>query len=408
MKITESIEPSLGRMTTHLRSVRISPNLRTALLFTAAFAFGTAGWSGKPSLNFLALLYPFVYLQSRRRLDSLSSALYYAGATWSVIPGAESFFGTGQNLLPPLLIWVALLALSSAPWIALYNREFLPVATIAAIIALSLPPFSLVTAAHPLISVGQWFPGTRWLGLCLPLILILAYRRLGTSFTLAALVGSSLVAHAHFHRPLQDPRIVAVNTRFGGPATSATLGSTLQGQETAMEQIALTHPDALILFPESIIPTWTPTHDERWASTFAQLQARHTGLLIGTTIPVANTQANRNVLLSRGYTERLSYVERVPVPLGMWHFGDECSGFPLMLHYPATIRIWNRRAGVLICYEQLLVWPALQTLSRNPDMLLAPSNLYWASDTIIPSVQHVSAQNWADLWAIPLYEASNR
>lgn len=408
MKIWESVEPSEAKTTTHLLSIRVSPNLRTALLFAAAFAFGTAGWSGTPSLNFVALLYPFVYLQSRRRLDTFSSALYYAGATWSVIPGSESFFGTGGNLLLPLLIWVALLALSSAPWIALYNSRFLPQATIAAIITLSLPPFSLVTVAHPLISVGQWFPGTRWLGVCLSLLLILACRRLGTPFTLAVLVGASLAAHARFHRPSQDPRIVAVNTRFGGPATRDILGSTLQGQETAMQRIALTHPDTLILFPESIIPTWTPTHDERWAATFARLKARHTGLLIGTTIPVANTQANRNVLLSRGYTERLSYVQRVPVPLGMWHFGDERTGFPLMLRYPSTIRIWDRRAGVLICYEQLLVWPALQTLSRNPDMLFAPSNLYWASGTIIPSVQHVSAQDWADLWAIPLYEASNR
>ena len=169
-------------MTTHLLSIRISPNLRTALLFAAAFAFGAAGWSGKPSLNFLALLYPFVYLQSRRRMDAFSSAVYYAGATWSVIPGSESFFGTGGNLVLPLLIWTALLALSAAPWIAFYNREFLPVATVAAIVALSLPPLSLVTVAHPLISAGQWFPGTRWLGLCLPLVLILAYRRLGTRF----------------------------------------------------------------------------------------------------------------------------------------------------------------------------------------------------------------------------------
>jgi apolipoprotein N-acyltransferase len=325
-----------------------------------------------------------------------------------VIPGSEKFFGTGGNLLQTLLIWVALLALSSAPWIALYNREFLPVSAVVGIIVLSLPPFSLVTVAHPLIAVGEWLPGTRWWGLCLPLILILACRRLGTVFTLAVLLGASLATHARFHRPLQDPRIVAVNTRFGGAATRDIFGSKLQGQETAMQKIALMHPDTLVLFPESIIPTWTPAHDERWATTFAQLQARHTGLLIGTTIPVANTEANRNVLLSRGYTERLSYVQRVPVPLGMWRFGDERNGFPLMLRYPATIRIWDRRAGVLICYEQLLVWPALQTLSRNPDMLLAPSNLYWASGTIIPSVQHVSAQDWADLWAIPLYEASNR
>ena len=160
--------------------------IRTVLLFTAAFVFGAAGWSGKTSLNFLALLYPFVYLQSRRRLDALSSAVYYAGATWSVIPGSESFFDTGGNLVLPLLIWTLLVALSAAPWMAFYNRRFLPLATIAAIIALSIPPFSLVTVAHPLISVAQWFPGTRWFGLCLPLVLILAYRRLGTAFTFSS------------------------------------------------------------------------------------------------------------------------------------------------------------------------------------------------------------------------------
>ena len=31
-------------------------------------------------------------------------------------------------------------------------------------------------------------------------------------------------------------------------------------------------------------------------------------------------------------------MQRVPVPLGMWRFGDERNGFPLMLRYPATIR----------------------------------------------------------------------
>jgi hypothetical protein len=51
MKIAESIEPSRGKMITHLLSLRISPSLPTALLFAVAFAFGTAGRSGKPSLN---------------------------------------------------------------------------------------------------------------------------------------------------------------------------------------------------------------------------------------------------------------------------------------------------------------------------------------------------------------------
>jgi hypothetical protein len=41
-------------------------------------------------------------------------------------------------------------------------------------------------------------------------------------------------------------------------------------------------------------------------------------------------------------------------------------------------------------------------------MLLASSNVYWATNTPIPAIQHVAAQDWADLWAIPLFEASNR
>ncbi len=88
-------------MTTHPLSVRISPNFRTALRYRRRLRLWSRRMERKASLNFMALLYPLVYLQSRRRLDALSSALYYAGATWSVIPGAESFFGTGGNILMP-------------------------------------------------------------------------------------------------------------------------------------------------------------------------------------------------------------------------------------------------------------------------------------------------------------------
>jgi hypothetical protein len=226
--------------------------------------------------------------------------------------------------------------------------------------------------------------------------------------TLAILIAASIATHARFHRPVPDPRILAVNTHFGGQSPHDDIDSRLEFEERTIQQIALAHPDTLLVFPESIIPSWNRMHEARWASVFAQLETQRTGLLIGTTIPIPNTEANRNVLLSRGYTERLSYVQRVPVPLGMWHVGDQRRGFPLMLRFPSTIRVWNRRAGVLVCYEQLAFWPAIETLAHNPDMLLAPSNVYWTANTLIPTIQHVTVQDWADLWAIPLYEATNQ
>ena len=408
MNISEAAAVAPNRARWRMPSVHLPSQARTAILFVTSAAIGGAGWSGDAALNYLVLLFPFVYLHSRRRLDSLCAVFYYAAATWSVIPGAQGFFRTGHNFVLPLGIWVVLVALCSAPWICLYSRCYLPVSTVAALTALALPPLSLVTVAHPLIAAGRWFPGTRWFGLGLAIILIAAYKRFGTTMTFTVLIAASIATHARFHRPVPDPHILAVNTHFGGQSPHSDIDSRLEFEERSIQQIALAHPDALLVFPESIIPSWNGMHEARWASTLARLKQQRTGLLIGTTIPIQNTEANRNVLLSRGYTERFSYVQRVPVPLGMWHIGERRSGFPLMLRFPPTIRVWNRRAGILVCYEQLAFWPAIETLAHNPDMLIAPSNVYWAANTPIPSIQHIAAQDWADLWAIPLYEASNR
>ena len=375
---------------------------KSITLFAMTALIGGLGWSGNPALHFLALLYPFVYIHSRRRLDTLSAVFYYASSTWPIIPGAQSFFQTGHHLGKPIAIWIAITALGSLPWILFYHRRFLPLSAIAALLALALPPMGLVTVAHPLIATGLWYPGTRWFGLALPLILIAAHRRLETPLVFAVLILASLAVHARFARPIADPHIVAVDTKIGNGS-----GSGAQAAEHRLQQIALAHPNALLIFPESVIPDWSAAHDARWASTFAQLSAQRTGILIGTTIPIPNTQANRNVLLSRGFTEHLSYVQRVPIPLGMWQLGDSRHSFPLSLRFPATIRVWNRRAGVLLCYEQMTFWPAVETMARSPEMLIAPSNLYWARDTSIPAIQHLAAQDWADLWMIPLYEARN-
>ena len=386
----------------NLRNLHLSDTVNSIAVFAVSALVGGLGWSGNSALHFLVLLYPFVYIQSRRRIDTISAAFYYAASTWPIIPGAQSFFATGHHLAKPIAIWIAIAALGSLPWIVFYHRRFLPLSAIASLAALALPPLSLLTVAHPLIATGLWFPGTRWFVLVLPLVLLTVHRRMGAPLAFAVLILASLAVHARFSRPATDPHIVAVNTHF-----SSELGAGTQEAERKLQQIALAHPNTLLIFPESVIPDWSASHDARWASTFAQLNTQRTGVLIGTTIPIPNTEASRNVMLARGYSEHLSYVQRVPIPLGMWQIGESQRGFPLSLRFPAAIRVWNRRAGVLLCYEQMTFWPAVETMARGPEMLIAPSNLYWARNTSIPAIQHLATQDWADLWAIPLYEARN-
>ncbi len=388
------------------RSNRSEPAGRAVILFAAAALIGFLGWSGVARLSWISLLYPFLYLQSRSRLEVLSAVFYYAGATWSVIPGSAVFFGTNASFALPLLLFLGCLALGSLPWVLLYHRRFIELSTIAALAILALPPLSLVTVAHPLISVGQWFPGTRWLGILLPLFAILLYRWFGPRYTVGILLASFIVTHVRWTPPAVDRHVAAIDTHFGGSAFVPRSSLVLYQQERQIQNEALKHPDSVVFFPETIVPTWSRITDAHWQDTFRSLEQQHTTLLLGTTVPVPATQGSRNILLTRGFGPRFAYVQRIPVPLAMWHFGGR-DGFPLMLRYPPTIRVLNQHAAVLMCYEQLLIWPALQSLARDPDMLLAPSNDYWASKTAIPAIPHEAAKDWADLWDIPLYEARN-
>jgi K+/H+ antiporter YhaU regulatory subunit KhtT len=61
----------------------------------------------------------------------------------------------------------------------------------------------------------------------------------------------------------------------------------------------------------------------------------------------------------------------------------------------------------LICYEQLIVWPVLQSMLEKPDIIVAVGNGWWTSGTSIVAIQRASAVAWAKLFAKPLVLSFN-
>jgi hypothetical protein len=114
----------------------------------------------------------------------------------------------------------------------------------------------------------------------------------------------------------------------------------------------------------------------------------------------------QNLLFGRGQESDAFYQQRIPIPLGMWKpFGRE--GVPLNLFASGTIRVRDQKAAVLICYEQILVWPFLSSALEHPTILLTSSNDYWAQNTRIPKLQRSSAESWARLFHLPVLSATN-
>ncbi|BCH68272.1 hypothetical protein RvVAT039_pl11050 (plasmid) [Agrobacterium vitis] len=61
----------------------------------------------------------------------------------------------------------------------------------------------------------------------------------------------------------------------------------------------------------------------------------------------------------------------------------------------------------LICYEQLILWPVLQSMLHSPDVIVATGNGWWTDGTSIVAIQRASVTAWAKLFVLPVVIAFN-
>jgi apolipoprotein N-acyltransferase len=194
----------------------------------------------------------------------------------------------------------------------------------------------------------------------------------------------------------------------GDPDFTTEYNTAQTMQTTILESHA-----TVLLFPEHLVAHWNESTDAFWGGTLTSLAAQHRTILLGVGINRPATLRNPfaqnrylNVLLARGEENGAVYQERIPIPIAMWKpLGDE--GAPLKLFGRGTIRIHAQKAAVLICYEQVLVWPFLSSVVERPTILLTISNDYWAKNTLIPAIQQASATSWARLFDLPILSATN-
>ena len=104
--------------------------------------------------------------------------------------------------------------------------------------------------------------------------------------------------------------------------------------------------------------------------------------------------------------------ERMPVPVSMWQPWRRRSGGgggarAATFFGDPIVESAGRRVAPLICHEQLLVWPVLQSMLHSPDMIVAIGNDWWTTGANIVAIQQASTQAWARLFGLPLVLSFN-
>jgi predicted amidohydrolase len=349
------------------------------------------------------------------------------------------------SLLAAAALWSIAAAVLSLPWAALWSpirNQMLWRIPLALLVA-SVPPLGIIGWASPLTAAGFLFPATAWIGLlgCVACAGALAVfpRAAGLSAVLLAVVANAI----HPHKVMPPSGWQAINTDFGAVAHSTLSPEQEYTIAETIKREALSSSASVIVFPETVVPYWTAATDEFWRPTLDTLRSERKTILLGALVPRSdqdppvprqidfsaelaalksgvdplslNGQQDRrtfdsgtsyfNALIVRG-ADLTSFRQRIPVPIAMWK-PFNAQGAPINFLGPGILKVRRERVAVLICYEQLLVWPVLTSMAQHPTVIVAIANDHWATHTAIPRFQISAVRAWSRLFAIPYLSAVN-
>ncbi|WP_315927458.1 conjugal transfer protein TraB [Mesorhizobium sp. SP-1A] len=381
--------------------------VRSVPLAAAAVAAGWIGWSGHVLLLPVALAFPFLWsLAPSRPTAAFIAAGYFLAASRGLPQGVAAFYAA--DFWPGLLLWFAASASFVAVHTALCSREktWRPARYLAAAILMALPPFGITGWAHPITTAGVLFPGWGWLGLAATTAGLMGLvSRLGPA-VMVVLAGFWLWSAASWTEPKLPKTWRGVDLAMG---VSLGREAGLQRQRDLIATVGSAVSDGIptIVLPESALGFWTPTVERLWVGGLGDSNAT---VIAGASLVDADGYDNILVAIDKDGGQIL-YRERMPVPGAMWQPWRSWRGGSggARAHFFANpvVQIGSARIAPLICYEQLIVWPVLQSMLGKPDIVVAVGNGWWTAGTSVVAIQRASAIAWAKLFDKPLVLSFN-
>lgn len=382
--------------------------VRSLGLVVLAGLAGGIGWSGNVLALPVAFAFPALWAFSRSRSVSAAvSAAYFLAASRGLPRGVANFYAS--DLGPGLLLWLAASLAFVVVHAALWTRrpgKGRGARYLAAAVLMGMPPFGIIGWAHPLTAAGVLFPGWGWWGLAAAAAGLVAMTTRCWPGVAIVLAGFWLWSAATWATPPPPAGWTGVDLELG---QSLGRDATLERQQEFLAAVKRKAGEGarVVVLPESALGFWTPTAERLWRS---ELRGTRITMIAGAAI--VDDAGYDNVLIAvSAEAASVLYRERMPVPVSMWQpwrglFGEK-GGARAHLFANPVVELGSERIAPLICYEQLILWPVLQSALHSPGVVVTVGNGWWTKGTSIVAIQKASAEAWSRLFGIPLVTAFN-
>lgn len=375
-----------------------------------AAAIGVLAWSADANAFALLPLLVWIWRDSRNRWEAFAALfLYYLGAGRGLLSGASVFFAdpfATPSWWAGVLIWILPSALLATTWATTWGTTRRGLRIVLMLVLISLPPIGLVGWANPLTAAGALFPGIGWYGLALMLSFIVAIAVNPRPRALLPFLAVSAALNFAIPAPADTAGWMGIDTRYGATHSTEEEFERLNGLRKRIMEASRSAPDGTVfVLPEAVGGDWT-VNSAWWRQVAAQLQIRRQTVLIGAKRPDSDSRQYVNMLTTVGHDAGIEFPGRVPVPVSMWR-PDRNDGAKAAWWNSGVAVLNSTKVAMLVCYEQLLVWPVLVSMSESPDVLIGASNHWWARGTSIPAIQRNAVSTWGRLFRIPTVYAAN-
>ena len=393
----------------------------TLLLFCAIGAcVGFYGWGNSAAIGalFLLILLPLFWgLAANRWSASIFMLAYFLASARGLPSGAGVFFGNGAAWWAGWALWLSACVFLTAPFLLLWTGRvsLRPLRFVLAVIVSLVPPIGLIGWVNPVASAGVYFPALGWLGLFLMLTLMWALVARSSKW-IVIIGGVSILVNLWF-AIYSDVKVPdgwhGVDTRFSGLSSA---GSDDAGQILAswkrvewVKHYAEGMPShSVSVLPETLLGSYSAVADYSLMEVKEKLTERGSRLLVGAELAQPDGHyLNGLMVLGSREGENGFVAQGVPVPVSMWMPWAQGGAVANIFGGGGVVRVNDVRAGVLVCYEQLLSFSALKVMRAKPDVLVGAANVWWVKDASIPAIQGQMLSVYGRLFGVPVVRAVN-
>ncbi len=372
--------------------------------------------SGLDALLVLLML-PFGWGLSSSRLSvSMLMGGYYLASARGLPAGTAAFFGGSAPSWIGWVFWFVACALLTMPYVVLWAKQSAerPWRFAFAVLLAAIPPLGLIGWVSPLAVAGALYPGFGWVGLILALgamSALVARSRIWVAwFAVLAVIANVVLFGGDVRAPTGWS---GVNTSFpalaGGQGDDAgQILAAMQRIEWVKRYVDSIPANSVRVLPETVLGSYSGVAQYSLMGVDDALASRGSRLLVGAGIPLPDGRYLNSlvVLGSRGRDGRAA-VQSIPVPVAMWKPWVSNGAKADVFGHGGIVEVKGVRAGVLICYEQLLAFSVLKIMMQHPMVLVGAANVWWVQDASIPMIQKQLMGAFGRLFGVAVVGAFN-